>query len=117
MDQQSGSASSHEDSGFQLVSFVVWGLFFSMKLVGFVSKAIKLLLTELVGQCRHILPLAFSALTSLRSVNAEKAAGNVFLHRLPTQLIRVYYCLTKISTRPAVKFHAYFIRLPSPLLF
>ena len=37
-----------------------------MKLLGFVSKAIKLLLTELVGQCRNILPLAFSALTSLR---------------------------------------------------
>ena len=31
-----------------------------MKLLGFVSKAIKLLLTELVGQCRNILPLAFS---------------------------------------------------------
>ena len=29
-----------------------------MKLLGFVSKAIKLLLTELVGQCRNILPLA-----------------------------------------------------------
>ena len=54
--------------------------FFSMKLLGFVSKAIKLLLTELIGQCRNILPLAFSALTSLRSVNTEKAAGNIFLH-------------------------------------
>ena len=53
---------------------------FSMKLLGFVSKAIKLLLTELVGQCRNILPLAFSSLTSLRSVNTEKAAGNIFLH-------------------------------------
>ena len=51
-----------------------------MKLLGFVSKTIKLLLTELVGQCRNILPLAFSALTSLRSVNTEKAAGNIFLH-------------------------------------
>ena len=64
----------------QLVSFVVQGLFFSMMLLGFVSKAIKLLLAELVGQCRNILPLAFSALTSLRSVNTEKAAGNIFLH-------------------------------------
>ena len=53
---------------------------FSMKLLGFVSKAIKLLLTELVGQCRNILPLAFSALTSLRSVNTEKVAGNIFPH-------------------------------------
>ena len=42
---------------------------FRMKLLGFVSKVIKLLLTELVGQCRNILP-------SLRSVNTEKAAGN-----------------------------------------
>ena len=50
-----------------------------MKLLGFVSKAIKLLLTELVGQCRNILPLAFSA------------AGNIFMHLPPTQLIRAYY--------------------------
>ena len=49
-----------------------------MKLSGFVSKAIKLLLTGLVGQCRNILPLAFSALTSLRS-DTEKAEGNIFL--------------------------------------
>ena len=56
------------------------GSIFSLKLLGFVSKAIKLLLTELVGQCRDILPLAFSALTSLRSVNTEKSAGNIFLH-------------------------------------
>ena len=46
----------------------------------FRSKAIKLLLTELVGQCRNILPLSFSALTSLGSVNTEKAAGSIFLH-------------------------------------
>ena len=51
-----------------------------MKLLGFVSKAIKLLLPELVSQCRNILLLAFSALTSLQSVNTEKAAGNIFLH-------------------------------------
>ena len=51
-----------------------------MKLLGFVSKAIKLLLTEFVGQCRNILPVALSALTSLWSVNTEKAAGNIFLH-------------------------------------
>ena len=61
-----------------------------MKLLGFVSKAIKLLLTELVGQCRSILPLAFSALTSLRSVNTEKAASNIFPGIYScTQLIRV----------------------------
>ena len=68
---------SHEDSASE---FCCVGSIFSMKLLGFVSKAIKLLLTELVGQCRSILPLAFSALTSLRSVNTEKAKGNIFLH-------------------------------------
>ena len=57
----------------------MYGSFLQMKLSGFVSKAIKLLLTDLVGQCRNILPLAFSALTSLRSVNTEKAVGNIFL--------------------------------------
>ena len=62
--------SSHEDSAGEFCCRV----HFSMKLLGFVSKAIKLLLTELVGQCRNILPLAFSALTSLRSVNTEMAA-------------------------------------------
>ena len=51
-----------------------------MKLLGFVSKAIKLLLTEVVGQCKNILLLAFPAVTSVRSVNTEKAAGNIFLH-------------------------------------
>ena len=65
---------------FRADAFCCVGSIFSMKLLEFVSKAIKLLLTELVGQCRNILPLAFSALTSLRSVNAEKAAGNIFLH-------------------------------------
>ena len=42
------------------------GLLFSMKLLEFMSKAIKLLLTELVGQCR--------------SVNMGKAADSVFQH-------------------------------------
>ena len=36
----------------QLVNFVVQGLCFSMKLLGFTSKAIKVLLTELIGQRR-----------------------------------------------------------------
>ena len=69
--------SSHEDSASE---FCFVGSIFSTKFLGFVSKAIKLLLTEQVGQCRNTLPLAFSALTSLRSVNTEKAAGNIFLH-------------------------------------
>ena len=69
--------SSHEHSASE---FCCVESIFSMKLLGFVSKAIKLLLTELVGQCRNILPLAFSALTSLSSVNTEKAKGSIFLH-------------------------------------
>ena len=69
--------SSHEDS---VGKSCCAGSIFSMKLSGFMSKAIKLLLTELVGQCRNILPLAFSALTFLWSINTEKAAGNIFLH-------------------------------------
>ena len=69
--------SSHEDSAGE---FCCVGSIFSMKLLGFVSKAIKLLLTELVGECRNILPLAFSVLTSFLSVNTEKAKGNIFLH-------------------------------------
>ena len=55
----------------QPVSFVVQSLFFSVKLLGFVSKAIKFLLTELVCQCRNILPLAFSVLTSLSFAELE----------------------------------------------
>ena len=58
--------SSHEDSASE---FCCVGSIFSMKLLGFISKAIKLLLTELVGQCRNILSLAFSALTKrLRAI-------------------------------------------------
>ena len=64
----------------QLVSsFCVWSVF-SMKLLGFMSKAIKLSLTELVGQSRNTLPLAFSALTALLLLSTEKAAGNIVLH-------------------------------------
>ena len=69
--------SSHEDSAGE---FCCAGCIFSMKLLGFVSKAVKFLLTELFGQRRNILPAAFSGLTSLRSVNTEKAAGNILLH-------------------------------------
>ena len=55
---------SHEDS---VGEFCCVGAILSMKLLIFVSKAIKLLLTELVSQCKNILPLAFSAFTSLQS--------------------------------------------------
>ena len=68
--------SSHEDSAGE---FCYVGSIFFNEVVG-ICKTIKLLLTELVGQCRNILPLAFSTLTSLRSVNKEKADGNIFLH-------------------------------------
>ena len=58
--------------------FCCAGYIFSIKLLGFISKAIKLLLTELIGQCRNVLSLAFSALTSLRWVNTVKAAGKMY---------------------------------------
>ena len=41
---------SHEDSASELCCL---GSIFSMKLLGFASEAIKLLLTESVGQCRN----------------------------------------------------------------
>ena len=53
---------------------------FSIKLSGFMSRAIKLLSSELVGQCWNILLLAFSALISLRSVTTEKTASNIVQH-------------------------------------
>ena len=49
--------SSHEDSAGESCCV---GSIFLIKLVGFVSKAMKLLLTELVGQCRNILHAVFS---------------------------------------------------------
>ena len=45
------------------------------------SKAIKFLLTEWVGECRNILSLTFSEITFLRSANTVKlvkAAGSIF---------------------------------------
>ena len=59
---------SHEDSASE---FCFAGFIFSTKLLGFASKTINLLLTEWVGQCRNIFPLAFSALTSLRLTTAK----------------------------------------------
>ena len=49
--------SSHEDSAGELSCV---GSIFSMKLLGFVRKAIKLLSTELVGQCRKRLRAIYS---------------------------------------------------------
>ena len=48
--------SSHEDSASE---FCCVGPIFSMKILGFVSKASKLLLTEFVRQWRNVLPAAF----------------------------------------------------------
>ena len=51
---------------------------------------IKFLLTEVVSQCRKILPLAFSALSSFRLVSLQQDAGNISRHLPPIQLITVY---------------------------
>ena len=105
MDQQSGSEFTWRFSWWVLL----YRVYFFNEVV---SKAIKLLLTELVGQCRNILPLAFSALTSLPSVNTEKAAGNIFLHWPPTQLIRVYrFCLEILKMNCKYNFSAEVWRL------
>ena len=55
---RSMQVSWHEDLAGE---FCCAGSIFQIKLLGLMSKARKLLLTELVGQCRNILPLAFSA--------------------------------------------------------
>ena len=55
-------SSTQEDSSGEFCC--VESIIFSMKLLGFMRKAIKLLLTELVGQYGNILSLAFSILTN-----------------------------------------------------
>ena len=69
--------SSYKDSAGE---FCYAGSIFSMKVLEFISKAINVLLTELVSQCRNILLLVFSALTSLQLVNTGKSAGSILLH-------------------------------------
>ena len=56
----------------KLLSFDVWIQYFSMKLLGLMHKVVKHLSTGLVGQCRNILSLPFSVLTSLLSVDNMK---------------------------------------------
>ena len=51
----------------QVVNFVVQGLFFN-EVARIYEQDRKLLLTQLVVQCRNILPSAFSALTFLRTI-------------------------------------------------
>ena len=63
---------SQEDSAGE---FCYAGFISSMKLLGFMSKAIKLLLTELVSQCRNIFPLAFSSLRSVNTRADQKTGG------------------------------------------
>ena len=61
---------------------------FSMKLLGFVSKAIKLLLTELVGQCRNILPLALPTegqyILALTSNSVHKSIVLTYFDQTPS---------------------------------
>ena len=89
--------SSHEDSASE---FCCVGSIFSMKLLGFVSKAIKLLLTELVGQCRNILPSAFSALTSLWSVS--RSVGQSVSRSIRKRLRQYIPALTSHSVNKSI---------------
>ena len=68
----------------QLVSFVLEALFFSAKLLGFMSKAIKVFLTELVGQCRNI-ALGFFRIDLLSVGQYEKGFGQ-YIPALTDQL-------------------------------
>ena len=76
--------SSHEDSA---GDFCCAGYIFSMKSLGFMNKAIKLLLTGLVIQCRNILPLAISA---------EKGRGQ-YIPALTSHSVNKSVALTKQS--------------------
>ena len=58
--------SSREDSASE---FCCVGSIFSIKLLEFVSKAIKLLLTEMVGQCRNLLLTTYPALLSCNLIS------------------------------------------------
>ena len=49
------------------------------------------------GQCRNILPTAFSVLTDRREVNAVKAKGSIFLH-WPTNSVRALLPYLQIPT-------------------
>ena len=69
-------STSHKDSAGE---FCCAGPTFLTKLSGLMSKAIKLLLTELVGSVQEY----------IQSINTEKAVGGTFLHWSPTQLMRV----------------------------
>ena len=83
------------------VSFVLQGLFFSVKLLGFMSKAIKLLLTELVGQCRNILPLAFFSI-DLPSVDQYDKGFGQYIPALTSHSVNksiVLYCYTMCLCR------------------
>ena len=72
MDQQNCSEFGLQDSAGE---FLLCRVYFLMKLLGFMSKTIKLLFTELVCQSKNILPLAFSALTLPLLACTEKAVG------------------------------------------
>ena len=80
-----GPVSSHENSAseFCCVESII-----SMKLLGFVSKAIKLLLTKLVGQCRNILPLALPTkgqnILALTSNSVNKSIVLTYFDQTPS---------------------------------
>ena len=90
---------SHDDSANE---FCCVGSIFN-KLLGFVSNTIKLSLTELIGQCRNILPLSFSAFTSLRSVNTEKAAGNIYYLLTGCEVCTVKYKARGLPYSPSLR--------------
>ena len=97
MDQQSGHELTRRLSWWVLLCRI----HFSMKLWGLMSKAIKLLLTELVGQCRNILLLPFSALTSLRSVNYGKCCGQ-YIPALTSHSVNKSIVLLILGLLPAL---------------
>ena len=80
-----GPVNLHENSASE---FCCVESIFSMKLLGFVSKAMKLLLTELVGQCRNILPLALPTerqyILALTSNSVNKSIVLTYFDQTPS---------------------------------
>ena len=101
--------SSHEDSAGE---FCCAGSIFSVMLLGFVSKAIKLLLTELVGQCRNILPLGITALTSnsandMLLLTEREVHTRKYLFWRSRRMEQIFPVWTKISVNKSFIVHPY----------
>ena len=77
MDQQSGNEFTSQDSAGE---FLLYSVSFSIKLLGFMSKAIKLLLTELVNQSKQEYIALSLFRIDLLLVSTGKAACNIVLH-------------------------------------